>query len=172
MAARSEDLELAPAAPRRGGRSRILLIGGGAALALALAAGGAWLAFGRGAPAAAAGTAAHAAPAAHAPKAVYLAFDPPFVVNFEEDGVVRFLQVTVEALVGDEADADAVRLHMPVLRDRMILLLSSQDYTTLSTRDGKEQLRALALADLRGLLRERIGKDALEGLFFTGFVMQ
>src|SRR4051812_1231649 len=33
--------------------------------------------------------------------AIYIAFDPPFVVNFEDKGVVRFLQVTVQAMTRD-----------------------------------------------------------------------
>ena len=176
MATRTDDLELA--APRKGGTTRLLgLIGGGLGL-LAVGAGGAWFMFGGSsapAPAGAHAAAApgHGEPAGHgAAGAVYLAFDPPFVVNFEEDGTVRFLQVSVEVLVGSEALAEQVRRHMPVLRDRMILLLSSQTYATLSTREGKEGLRAQALDDLRGLLRERLGTDALGGLYFTGFVMQ
>ena len=35
--------------------------------------------------------------------AVYVKFDPPFVVNFEAKGMMRFLQVSIEIMTRDPA---------------------------------------------------------------------
>ena len=43
--------------------------------------------------------------AEHKLPAAYLKFDPPFVVNFENRGQMRFLQVSIEAMTRDPATA-------------------------------------------------------------------
>ena len=52
--------------------------------------------------------------------AVYVAFDPPFVVNFEAKGMMRFLQVSVEVMTRDPAMADMIKQHEPVLRNDLL----------------------------------------------------
>ena len=67
---------------------------------------------------------------------------------------------------------EAVKKHMPVIRNNLILLLSSQTYETLSTHEGKEGVRQKALQEVQKILSERTGSPAIEDLYFTGFVMQ
>lgn len=63
-----------------------------------------------------------------APKgpAIYVEFDPPFVVNFEAKGVMRFLQVSIQVMTRDPETAELVKLHDPKLRNDLLLLLGSQ----------------------------------------------
>jgi flagellar FliL protein len=105
--------------------------------------------------------------------AVYVKFDPPFVVNFEAKGMMRFLQVSIEAMTRDPATADLIKLHDPRLRNELLMLLSNQTYETLSTREGKERLRTEALAAVAKVISEEGGKaEQVEQLYFTSFVMQ
>jgi flagellar protein FliL len=110
-----------------------------------------------------------------APKlpAVYVKFDPPFVVNFEAKGLMRFLQVSIEVLTRDPATADMIKQHDPMLRNDLLMLLGSQTFETISTREGKEELRKEALAAVAKVI-EKEGGDAksVEQLYFTSFVMQ
>ena len=105
--------------------------------------------------------------------AVYVAFDPPFVVNFEAKGMMRFLQVSVEVMTRDPAMADMIKQHEPVLRNDLLLLLGNQSYETISSREGKEQLRKQALETVAKVVSDE-GGDAkkVEQLYFTSFVMQ
>jgi flagellar protein FliL len=105
--------------------------------------------------------------------AQYVAFDPPFVVNFEAKGMVRFLQVSVEVMTRDPATSDLVKQHDPMLRNELLLLLGNQSYDTISTREGKERLRGEALEAIRNVIKGEGGDGAkLEQLYFTSFVMQ
>lgn len=105
--------------------------------------------------------------------AVYYAFDPPIVVNFEQDGATRFLQVTVEAMARDAEAIAAVQQNAPLIRNNLMLLMSSLDYAQVMSREGKESLRAKSLAEVNAILeRETGGKAALEDLLFTSFVVQ
>ena len=49
--------------------------------------------------------------------ALYVALDPPFVVNFEAEQLVRFLQVTVQVMSRDQATVDVIKANDPVVRN-------------------------------------------------------
>jgi flagellar protein FliL len=116
--------------------------------------------------------AGHAAAEAKLP-AQYLKFDPPFVVNFENRGTMRFLQVSVEVMTRDPATAELIRQHDPKLRNDLLMLLGSQTYETISTREGKEKLRGEALQAVHDVITAEGGKpEKVEQLYFTSFVMQ
>lgn len=104
---------------------------------------------------------------------IYVALDPPFVVNFESNGLVRFLQVTVQAMSQDAATADLIKRHDPVIRNGLLMLFSGQTYESLKTTAGKEQLRQAALVEVRKIITAEGGKGAeVKNLYFTSFVMQ
>lgn len=103
---------------------------------------------------------------------IYYKFDPAFVVNFQAQDQVRFLQVTVEVMAREEKVIAAVEQHSPVIRNNLILLFSSQDFTTISTRVGKERIRAQVLAEIQKVLKDNIGRPGIEAVYFTSFVMQ
>jgi|SRR5690606_16030809 len=104
---------------------------------------------------------------------IYVELDPPFVVNFEARGMMRFLQVTVQVMTRDPMISEKIKQHDPVIRNDLLLLLGSQSYDVISTREGKEQLRADALQAVRNVVDAEGGNGKLvEQLYFTSFVMQ
>jgi flagellar protein FliL len=122
----------------------------------------------------------HSAKAAHAAAAkkpvgppLYLPLDPPFVVNFQADQLVRFLQISVEVMSRDQKTLDLLKNNDPVVRNDLLILLGNQKYTELSTPAGKEQLRTDALAAIRKDIVQAGGDPKLlEAVYFTSFVMQ
>lgn len=122
------------------------------------------------------GSASHptAAPkAAPAAPAVYLALDPPFVVNFDSGESVRFLQITVQLMSRDPATIELLKANDPVVRNDLLLLFGNQKYAVLSTREGKEGLRTQALESVRRVISGAGGHpERVEAVYFTSFVMQ
>ena len=104
--------------------------------------------------------------------ALYLTLDPPFVVNFDEDGILRYLQVTVAVMSREKEINDAVFENMPRIRNDLIMLFGNQDFAALQTSDGKERLRQLVLETIQVVLEDEIGRAGVEEVFFTNFVMQ
>jgi flagellar FliL protein len=104
--------------------------------------------------------------------AIYFALDPAFVVNFQAGDSIRFLQTQVEVMSRDKQVITAVEQHMPVIRNNLIILFSSQDFATISTRVGKERLRAQTLSEVQKVLKREIGEPGVEAVYFTSFVMQ
>jgi len=147
---------------------KMMIIIGAAVLVAALAAGALFLTHGH-------SKAAHAAAAAGKPAAppLYLALDPPFVVNFQADQLVRFLQVSIEVMSRDQKTLDLLKTNDPVVRNDLLILLANQKYSVIATPDGKEQLRTAALAAIRKDLAQSGGDPKLlEAVYFTSFVMQ
>ena len=103
----------------------------------------------------------------------YIALDPPFVVNFESDQQVRFLQVTVQLMTRDLPTVELLKANDPVVRNDLLLLFGGQKYTVISTREGKESLRQQTLIAVRKVVTVAGGKpEKVEGVYFTSFVMQ
>lgn len=105
--------------------------------------------------------------------ALFVALDPPFVVNFEAEELVRFLQVTVQLMSRDPETVELLKANDPIIRNDLLLLLGNQHYQTLSTREGKENLRTQALETVRKVVAAAGGNPKnLEAVYFTSFVMQ
>ena len=104
---------------------------------------------------------------------LYVALDPPFVVNFEAEQQVRFLQVTAQLMSRDPATIEMLKANDPVIRNDLLLLFGNQKYSVISTREGKESLRAQTLAAVRKIIAAAGGKpEKVEAVYFTSFVMQ
>jgi len=102
----------------------------------------------------------------------YVPMDPPFVVNFNADTDVRFLQITVEVGTRNPEAVDLVKEHRPAIRNSLVMLFGNQDPDTLNTREGKETLRSETLAEIQKVLTEETGDAGVDSVFFTSFVMQ
>jgi flagellar FliL protein len=103
----------------------------------------------------------------------YIALDPPFVVNFEAESAVRFLQVTAQIMTRDPETEKLVKENDPRLRNDLLLILGGQTYASVSTTEGKEALRNKCLDATRAIVKDMGGDPAkIEALYFTSFVMQ
>ena len=105
-------------------------------------------------------------------EAQYLSLDPPFVLNYEDQGEMRFVQLSVSAMARSEKTLEAVEAHLPRIRNSLILLFGSQDFQSLSSIEGKEALRESALDAVREVLRSEARVPEVEAVYFTNFVMQ
>ena len=104
--------------------------------------------------------------------ALYLALDPPFVVNFQSDTAARFLQVGVQLMARDQKALDAAKASEPAVRNALVMLFSSQDAKTLISREGKEKLRSDSLDEIRKIVADRTKGATIDAVYFTSFVMQ
>lgn len=98
-------------------------------------------------------------------KSVLIALDS-FVLNLSEQG--RFLKVTMQFEVSDPSNQQLMADKTPQLRDAIITLVSSKSAESLSSPEGKFQMKDELL--LRA--NHAVGKDIFKNLYFTEFVMQ
>jgi len=103
---------------------------------------------------------------------VYHKFKPAFVVNFEDKGKLRFLQIDLSVATKLPSVIDALTTHEPVIRNNLVLLYSSKTAVELNSIEGKESLRKQTRETIQKIMQENIGKPGIDEVFFTGFVVQ
>jgi flagellar FliL protein len=104
---------------------------------------------------------------------IYVNLDPPFVVNFEAEAMVRFLQVTVSVMTRDAQIAEELKKNDPRIRNDLLMLLGNQKYAAISTLEGKTDLQKRSLEAVRSVIKSAGGEgEKVEALYFTAFVMQ
>ncbi len=149
------------AAPKKRGRKWIVLAVLGVAV-LGAGGGGAWWWLGRDA-----GTAEAAKPASARPP-VFMNLEP-FTVNLAEEDGEHYLQMSVIYQVADEKTVDTLKAYLPVIRNRILLLLSSKKPSDLATAQGKaklvEELTVAVRESVPGTTPERGVVQAYLGAF-------
>jgi len=161
-------------ASRQGGKTKIIILV--AVLVLVLVGAGVTLALYLGgvfSPAAATAKGKTAA-AVVKPKGppIYIPMDPPLVVNFERNGQIGFLQVTMQLMTREKDVVDKVKSNMPVIRNNLLLLIGSKTYKDVDTLAGKEKLRNECMATVNKVLQQVGAHGEIAAVYFTGFVMQ
>lgn len=164
MADEEEDIPVASSKKK-------LLIGAIAALVLAVAGGAAWFLLMGGDETESVDAESAVVVPPQAP-VQYLELSPAFIVNFPHQGRQRFMQATVTVMSRDAEALQAVTQHMPVIRHNLINLLSAQLILVFEDPAGIEQLRQMATDEVNQVLRREIGREGIEQLLFTNFVMQ
>lgn len=106
------------------------------------------------------------------PEAFYEVLEPPFLTNYTVQGRPRYLQLTLALMAREQKAIDAAKTHMPVIRSRIVLLLSGEDFAMLQTDAGRLQLQQKILAAVQEILQKESGEAGIEQVFFTALVMQ
>ncbi len=116
-------------------------------------------------------------PAAEAPKVakpvppappVFVELDT-FTVNLAGD---RILQTTLTLQVSKSDDAEQLKLYLPQVKNRLLMLLSSKTVEELQTTEGKEILRSDIVTRLRAPYEKGLNAPSVNGVFLTSFVIQ
>lgn len=100
-------------------------------------------------------------------KTTIVALDP-FVLNLSDLG--RYLKVTIQLELSDKELEMDVKEKTPQLRDTIITLVSSKSRSSISSPEGKFQLKDEILFRANQIMG--MEKDAFKNLYFTEFVMQ
>lgn len=159
--AKTADKTAAP--KKRGAKWTVILLVG--VVLLGAGGGGAWWWLNRDA-----GTAEAAKPASTKPP-VFMNLEP-FTVNLAPEDGDHYLQMSVTYQVADEKTIETLKAYLPVIRNRILLLLSSKTPSELATAQGKAKL----VEELTAAVRESVPGAAPERgviqAFLGAFVIQ
>jgi flagellar FliL protein len=106
---------------------------------------------------------------AHAP--VFLALDT-FTVNLQPDPDEKFLQLEISLQVASPEQAELLKVQMPAVRNRLLMLLTSKLASDISTSEGKQQLSDEIIAEVKKPFSKEAKPQEVTGVFFTSFVIQ
>ncbi len=86
----------------------------------------------------------------------YLPIKPSLIVNYGGVGKIKYIKAEISMRVEDNHSAVEVAHHMPLIRDTLIMLLSSMTDEQISSGEGKELMRQQALAKVNEALEAQI----------------
>jgi flagellar protein FliL len=97
-----------------------------------------------------------------------------FVVNLADPDSGRYLQIGITYELSNPASAEEIKTFTPVIRSRILLVLSGKNVASLTSIEGKQHLMD-ELVDLARVTIKGDGKDPTRGIrdvHFSSFVIQ
>jgi len=91
-----------------------------------------------------------------------------FTVNLKSDSDRRYLKVTMSLELDNKELSAELDAKTPVIRDRIIRILTSKTLEEISSRKGKEKITQQIMETLNSMISD--GK--IKGVYFTEFVIQ
>ena len=109
---------------------------------------------------------------AAAPTAQYVELKPSFVGTLGGGPKIQYLKADVALRTNDAAAVERIHYHDALIRNALVFLFSEQLPENLGTLEGKEALRASALAVVQSVLGEEEGAPLVYDLLFTNLIVQ
>jgi flagellar FliL protein len=83
----------------------------------------------------------------------------------------KYIQVEITLQLAKPELEEKIKMYMPVIRDRMILLLASKDENQLAPTEGKQKL----VRESKNAINQALGltdKEGVTDVLFTSFIIQ
>ena len=103
---------------------------------------------------------------------LFVKLEKPLIFNVFSEDSVHFVRVTIEIKLTDPHFAPQIQANLTPIIHNLLLLLSEQPYFQYQTVAGKKKVRDEALALVRQVVKEQVGKPAVDNIFFTSLVVQ
>ena len=103
---------------------------------------------------------------------IYHDLHPAFVANFSGNSKKKYMQVYVVAMAYEQSVIEDLKLHMPAVRNNILMTLSKKTSDEVATVEGKEMLRKEVLNTVQQTMTEKTGEQGIQDLYFTKFVAQ
>lgn len=105
------------------------------------------------------------------PAPVFLTLDT-FTVNLQPDPDEKFLQLDLSIQLATAEAAEVLKLQMPAVRNRLLMLLTSKKASHISLIEGKTELSDQIADEMRKPFTKGAKAQEVTGVFFTSFVIQ
>ena len=112
------------------------------------------------------------APETNLGSALYVAMPRPFIFNVPGSGRDRLVQIKVQLMVRGSENEELAKMHIPMIEGTLLRVFSTSSADDLVTEVGKVAMKDQSLREVQKAMQEIAGKDVVEQVLFTGFVMQ
>ncbi len=164
--AKSKAAEAPAEAPAANPKKKMIVIILAAVIASSAAAGGAVWFMGRsGKSAPAKEVEVKSAPAIFVPL-------EPFTVNLQTENADQFLQTTIQLQVGDLASVEIFKSNLAIVRNRILILLSSKKASEISSAEGKQKLADEVVELMKQPFTPKGKPQDVTNALFTAFIIQ
>lgn len=102
----------------------------------------------------------------------YYELSDPLLVNFPPNSSAKLIKVAVTVLIKGEANAEALKKHEPMIRNNLLMAISSIGADKAKTLEGKQELQGMMLNEVGKVMELMTKKNPVKAVYFTEFVMQ
>lgn len=164
---KADSKTVAPPAPAVAAapKKKLLIVIAGAVLAMGLAGGGTWF-FMSGKK----NTAEHKE-VKKIITPVFVAIEP-FTVNLQPENGEQYLQLSFSLQMESPEQVELIKQNMPKVRSRLLMLLSSKKSSELTTSEGKQQLAAEIIGQIKQPFAADGPQQEVMEVLFTSFIIQ
>lgn len=113
-------------------------------------------------------------PASGMANLIYYTLGASFVTNYDGAGRLKYLKTDIAVRI-EPGTAPMLDMHLPYIRNKLVVLLAAQLEENLISTQGKETLRVQALNEVKAALDFLVGPgtgERVRNLYFTSFVVQ
>jgi len=104
--------------------------------------------------------------------AFFFTLYPDLLVNFQADGRSAYLKLAIDVMSHDEEVIQGVEAYQAIVRNNLLSAFQNINFNTAERQAGIESMRTLAMEEIKTVLTQYHGKSAVEGVYFTSFVLQ
>jgi len=104
--------------------------------------------------------------------AIYIGVPNAITANLPGANKSRTVQIKMNFLVRSEEAKQNVKLHMPQLKNDVLMLVSQKNADDLKLPEGRQQLQEEALKTVQKTLTDLVNDPTVEKVLFVSFVMQ
>lgn len=165
MATKTEAAPAEGEVPKKGKKKLIIIVL--AVLLLAGGGGGAWWFLGRKNDAERAEVKAPVKK-----KTEFLSMEPWFTVNLQDEESERYLQTGLVFEFSNPKTGERMKEAMPVIRSKLLFLLSGKSSKDVNFPEGKELLADEIIEVVKEAMNDEASADGLEAVHFSVFVIQ
>jgi flagellar FliL protein len=105
-------------------------------------------------------------------EAIYVRVPNAITANLAGKRRSRTVQIKIAFLVRTKSEQENVKMHMPQLKNDVLMLVSQKKVEQLRLPDGRKQLQKEALETVQATLSQLVGEPTIERVLFVSFVMQ
>ena len=102
----------------------------------------------------------------------YYDIEEPFIIDFNANGRQRFLQLKLTVMYRDPGVGPVFEKHLPWIRSSLITAIGNRTFKSLRTVEGKQQLSEDIAEELKMIMKRELGREGIDKVLFTEFVMQ
>ena len=104
--------------------------------------------------------------------AFFFTLYPDMLVALTNNGKSRYLKLTIQVMSREEEVVAGVEQYHPIIRNNLLKLFQEVDFDLVASPQGIEALQGIAAEEIERVLKQYHGPSAVEGVYFTSFVVQ
>lgn len=109
------------------------------------------------------------------PDVGYFTIQPDFVTNLASPNPsdrLHYIRIRVCLMLGNDKDREVVAGMEPAIKDAVMTVLGSKEFTQVASPDGREKIRSECRDKIMALMQAKVGSTMIQDVLFLSYMFQ